>query len=142
MNNNLNFNNMSKSKYLNLISKDTRFEYYGENGVITYAVNSNSEVEYFIDNTKGIVVCVMNTEFGVFKGKATVAAEDKFDLETGMKVARLRATLKLKYEMLKHSYEIRDKYRRWMTAEDDTICKYQERIDNIEEELENYKKMQ
>lgn len=133
---------MSKSKYLNLISKDTRFEYYGENGVITYAVNSNSEVEYFIDNTKGIVVCVMNTEFGVFKGKATVAAEDKFDLETGMKVARLRATLKLKYEMLKHSYEIRDKYRRWMTAEDDTICKYQERIDNIEEELENYKKMQ
>lgn len=133
---------MSKSKYLNLISKDARFEYYGENGNITYAVNTNSGVEYFIDNPKGIVVCVMTTEYGVFKGKATVAAEDKFDLETGMKVARLRATLKLKYEILKNSYELRDQYRRWMNDEDSTICKYQERIDNIEEELENYKKMQ
>ena len=142
MNNNLIFNNMSKSKYLNLISKDTRFEYYGENGNITYAVNTNSKVEYFIDNNKGIVVCVMNTEYGVFKGKATVAAEDKFNLETGMKIARLRATLKLKYEILKEHYEIRDQYRRWLTDEDCTICKYQERIDNIEEELENYKKLQ
>ena len=45
-------------------------------------------------------------------------------------------------QILKEHYEIRDQYRRWLTDEDCTICKYQERIDNIEEELENYKKLQ
>lgn len=128
---------MSKSKFLKKISEDTRFEFYGNNDEITYAVNKNSGVEYFINKAKGVIVCLMNNEYGTFRGKSTVCSKDIFNLETGMKLARLRATLELKREIFRVQtsgiHDNKEFIRKMEARKDATFV----RIKEIEQEIGN-----
>lgn len=128
---------MSKSKFLKIISEDNRFAYYGNNDVISYAINKNSGVEYFINQSKGIVVCLMDNEYGAFRGKSAVCDKDKFDLNTGMRLARLRATLELKKEIFREQtsalHDNKEMIRKMETHIDRTSL----RIKEIKQEIED-----
>lgn len=128
---------MSKSKFLKIITEDSRFTYYGNNDVITYAINKNSGVEYFINQAKGIVVCLMDNEYGVFRGKSAVCNNDTFNLNTGMKLARLRATLELKKEMFKVQTSALHESKEMIRNMEEHIDRTTLRIKEIKQEIED-----
>lgn len=127
---------MSKSKYLKKLSEDNRFDYYGINDKITYAINKTSGVEYFINEEEGVVVCHMDNEYGEFRGKSEVSELDKFDLETGMKLARLRATLALKREILETQKYILNDNKKLVSLQERRIDTTYNRIKEIKEEIQ------
>lgn len=127
---------MSKSKYLKKLSEDCRFDYYGVNDKITYAINKTSGVEYFINEEEGVVVCHMDNEYGEFRGKSEVSERDKFDLETGMKLARLRATLALKREILETQKYILNDNKKLVSLQERRIDTTYNRIKEIKEEIQ------
>ncbi len=127
---------MSKSKYLKKLSEDNRFDYYGVNDKITYAINKTSGVEYFINEEEGVVVCHMDNEYGEFRGKSEVSELDKFDLETGMKLARLRATLALKREILETQKYILNDNKKLVSLQERRIDTTYNRIKEIKEEIQ------
>lgn len=128
---------MSKSKFLKIISEDSRFAYYGNNDVISYAINKTSGVEYFINQSKGIVVCLMNNEYGEFRGKSAVCEKDEFDLSTGMKLARLRATLELKKEIFREQTSALHDNKEMIRKMESHIDSTSLRIKNIKREIED-----
>lgn len=130
---------MSKNTYLHKISEDSRFEYYGKDGVITYAVHINNGTEYFINQSKGVVVCVIKTAFGNFTGKSKVHDKDTFDLTTGMTLSRYRATLKMKRVMLKNETDKLPIYKQWLEEQEQLIFNIYKRIKDIEKEIQKYK---
>lgn len=81
---------------------DTNFTYYGYlsdgKNVVTTVYSRNSNTEYKINNASKTIVCIIKaTDYGkTFTGKTKLSKGDEFDLNKGMEIARLKATLKLK----------------------------------------------
>ena len=81
---------------------DRNFTYYGylNDGkkVVTTVYSRNSNTEYKINNASKTIICIIKAnDYGkTFTGKTKLSEGDEFDLNKGMEIARLKATLKLK----------------------------------------------
>lgn len=97
------------------LHSDSNFEYFGYriNGaeLITNVYSINSNTEYKIDITEKTIVCIIHADDydKTFSGKTKLRDGDKFDLQKGMQIARLKATLKLKkFEYNFSAYMVND----------------------------------
>ena len=100
---------------------DKNFTYYGYlcdgKNVVTSVYSLNSNTEYKINNASKTIVCIIKAnDYGkTFTGKTKLSKGDEFDLNKGMEIARLKATLKLK----KYEYNFSTDMVKYL---DDQIC--------------------
>ena len=128
---------------------DKNFTYYGYlcdgKNVVTTVYSLNSNTEYKIDNASKTIVCIIRADdYGkTFTGKTKLCKGDEYDLNKGMEIARLKATIKLKKYEYKYSTDmvntLNDKIQNLKTLMTDSVnlqINSMERIELINDRLE------
>lgn len=95
---------------------------------------------YKVDETKGLVKYTVKANGNYYTGKAKCNFEDgdKFDLEKGKRIAKLRAVKKMKQAQLKEAMELQYHIRMLVAMQEDLendIQKYTQSLVSIEDKL-------
>lgn len=95
---------------------------------------------YKVDETKGLVKYTVKANGNYYTGKAKCNFEDgdKFDLEKGKRIAKLRAVKKMKQAQLKEAMELQYHIRMLVAMQEDLendVQKYTQSLVSIEDKL-------
>lgn len=98
-------------------------------------IEEKNGTKYYLDVQKRTVVCVMETEFGIIKGKSHACPDDEFNLTAGKEKARARVLAKIKRIEMQGLVQELEEANAVVVEIARDIKKTESRINELEEEI-------